>query len=102
MSLKTAAAIVRSDEYWTPLRRFWEGHSRGRPDGRLPGGYIDDRAALRKAISLCVDCLPKFNREAYDYTTKPNLPLVRGRCDGCMKYSPHMRLLVHHTLVSNL
>lgn len=95
-------AIVRSDKEMTARDRLKAGRAPGRRSGRLPGGHIDDRAALRKAISLCIDCEPKFNRAAYDYTTKPNLPLVRGRCDGCMTYSPSMRLLVHHTLVSNI
>ncbi len=95
-------AIVRSEKEITPRARIFDGLATGRRPGRLPGGQIDDRAALRKAISLCPNCEPKFNRAAYDYTTKPNLPLVRGRCDGCMAYSPSMRLLVHHTLVSNL
>lgn len=95
-------AIVKSEKEYTPRDRLISGLAPGRRSGRLPGGHIDDRAALRKAISLCSDCLPKFNREAYDYTGKPDLPLVRGRCDGCMQYSPSMRLLVHHTLVSTL
>ena len=92
--------IVRSEKDMTPMQRLEQAP--GRRSGRLPGGHIDDRAALRKAISLCDDCAPKFNRVAYEYTTKPNLPRVRGRCDGCTAYSPSMRLLVHRSLVSNL
>ena len=96
-------AILHSErDYWTPVRRLWAGMSRGRRRGRLPGGHIDDRAALRKAISLCRSCLPKFNRRAYDYTTKPDLPFVRGRCDGCSQLGQHRRLFVHRSLVSTL
>ena len=101
MTQPQALAVVHSERtFWTPRKRLMAGRSPGRRPGRLPGGHIDDRVGMRKAISLCRDCRPKFNAEAADYITKPNLPFVRGRCDGCQRYANRMHLLVHHSLRS--
>lgn len=97
-----APAIVRSKTFWTPFRRLMAGQSPGRRPGRLPGGHIDDRVGMRKAISLCQYCVGKFNAAKVGYTTKPNLPFVGGRCDGCQQFTPRGHLFVHHTLVCNL
>lgn len=96
-------AIIHSEtDYWTPRKRLFAGQSPGRRPGRLPGGHIADRAALRKAITLCRDCVGKFNAASVGYVTKSNLPFVQGRCDGCSQFTPMGHLLVHHTLVRNL
>ena len=97
-----APAVLKSREFWTPQRLLWAGRSPGRRPGRLPGGHIADRVALRKAVTLCRDCLPKFNRRNTGYVTKPNLPFVQGRCDGCQQFTPRGHLFVHHTVVCNL
>jgi hypothetical protein len=91
-------AVVKSEKDYTPWQRVMAGRSPGRRTKRLPGGHIADRAALRKAITLCRDCLPKFNANAVEYVTKPNLPFVRGRCDGCQDFTPRGHLLVHYSL----
>lgn len=93
-------AVVHSKQWWTPRRLLMESVSPGRRPGRLPGGHITDRADLKKAIALCVDCLPKFNATGAGYVTKANLPFVSGRCDGCNQYTPRGHLLVHHTLAN--
>lgn len=95
-------AVIRSKEFWTPRRLLMAGASPGRRPGRLPGGHIADRVDLRKAIALCPSCVGKFNKERAEYVTKPNLPFVRGRCDGCGQYSPHSHLFVHYSLVQTL
>lgn len=87
---------------WTGRRRLMDARSPGIRSGRLPGGHIADRVDLRKAITFCPSCLPKFNAERAEYVTKRNLPIVRGRCDGCMQYTGHGRLLVHYSLASTL
>lgn len=92
-------AIVKSEkDHWTPQRRLFAGADPGRPSGRLPGGHVVDLADLKKAINLCPSCLPKFNATRHDYVRKPNLPFVRGRCDGCQIYMNRGYLLVHHTM----
>lgn len=63
------AAILRG------LDRTAKGRARvamaapGRPQRRLPGGYIHDLAALGKAILLLPHEAKKFNAEAVGYAT---------------------------------
>lgn len=98
MSLQ-APAIIRSERsFWTPRKRLMAGRSLGRRPGRLPGGRIDDLVGMRKAIMLCLDCVGKFDKKGADYATKPNLPFVRGRCDGCERYANRAHLFVHHSI----
>ena len=93
-------AIVRSERDITPQQRLAAGLARGRRPGRLPGGHVIDLADLKKAITLCDTCITKFNAKAHDYTTKSNLPFVRGRCDGCGNMSQRAHLLVHSSLAN--
>ncbi len=91
--------INRSDKtFWTGKRRLFAGAAPGRRPGRLPGGHVHDLASLKKAITLCADCRPKFNASRCDYVTKKNLPIVRDRCDGCQEFTRHGHLLVHRSL----
>lgn len=92
------AAIIRSEKDITPRERVMFGASPGRRKGRTEGGHVIDLSDLKKAISLCGSCLPRFNHVKHGYVAKRNLPFVRGRCDGCEQYHPQMRLLIHHTL----
>ena len=92
--------LLKGRDFWTGIRRLFAGASPGRRPGRLPGGHIADRADLRKAITLCRYCLPKFSSAKAEYVTKSNLPFVRGRCDGCNHYTERGHLLVHHTLAN--
>ncbi len=92
--------LLKGKDFWTGPRRLSASASPGRRPGRLPGGHIGDRADLRKAITLCDDCLPKFSSAKAGYVTKRNLPFVRGRCDGCNHYTERGHLLVHHTLAN--
>lgn len=94
-------AVVRSEkQFWTPQRRLAAGVAKGRGKGRLAGGHVLDRADLRKAITLCRDCIQKFNQAAAGYVTKTNLPFVQGRCDGCQTFTTRGHFLVHHTLAN--
>lgn len=63
---------------------------------RLAGGYIADKAALKKAICLCLSCAPKFAALKHGYVTKKNIPFVRGMCDGCREWCDPLRLFLHH------
>jgi hypothetical protein len=89
--------VIRAESSYTPRERAKRAEDPGRPTRRLAGGYIDDLAALHKAIALCLSCAPKFNAAHYGYATKRNLPFVRGQCDGCGQYSPQARLFLHHS-----
>lgn len=93
-------AVVRSEADWTPGERLHSARAPGRGLGRLAGGHIDDIASLKKAVALCADCAPKFNPRAYGYITKKNLPLARGRCDGCDRHCD-AHLFVHQSLADN-
>ncbi len=92
------AAVLKGKDFWTPFRRVMAGVARGRRPGRLPGGHIDDRVGLRQAIQLCRDCRPKFDAAKAGYVTKLNIPIVRGRCDGCQHYTERADFLVHSSL----
>jgi hypothetical protein len=94
-------ALLKGADHWTPQRRLAAGVAPGRRPGRLPGGHVADRADLRKAITLCDSCLPKFNAASAEYVTKDNLPFVQGACDGCQRFTPRGHLLVHRS-VANL
>ncbi len=95
------SAVIHSEQYWTPQRRLMAGQDTGRRPGRLPGGHVGDLADLLKAITLCPDCIGKFNSARAGYVRKKNLPIIRGSCDGCNQYTPQGILLVHHTLADN-
>lgn len=58
---------------------------RGRPVGRIPGGWLTDQAELKKFITLCDLCAPKWNPKSYGYE-RWHHPLYRwsvARCLGC-------------------
>lgn len=90
---------IRAEKDWTPSLRLKAGRIRG-PRMQLPGSYVLDRADLKKALMLCASCLPKFDAVRAGYVTKKNLPLVRGRCDGCQQHAERGNLLVHHSLAN--
>lgn len=93
-------AVVKGKDFWTGPRRFFAQKYTGRRPGRLPGGHIADLADLRKGIILCRDCVPKFNSSRSGYVYKPDMPTVRGDCDGCKEFTVNGRFLVHHSLAN--
>ena len=93
-------AIVRGKQFWTPFRTLMASEDTGRAQGRLPGGHVMDLSDMRKAILLCPDCIRKFPAKRSEYVTKKNLPVVRGKCDGCRGYTMAGRLLVHYTMAN--
>lgn len=93
-------AVLKGPQHWTPRRRLEAGAAQGRRPGRLPGGHVMDLAELFKAIILCPDCVGKFPAARCGYVQKRNLPVVRGRCDGCSGYTPQGTLLVHHQMAN--
>lgn len=81
---------------WTTQRLAMADLHTGKKSGQMAGTYISDLVTLRKAISLCVDCLPKFNAARNGYVTCKNIPMVGGRCDGCKEDGMERRLFLHH------
>jgi hypothetical protein len=94
-------AIVRSEKEITPSQRLAFGAAPAGRRGKSAGSHVLDRVDLKKAITLCHDCMPKFDIRRYGYTTKRNLPRVRGRCDGCQNHCEQGHLLVHRSLADN-
>ncbi len=100
MSFATNVAIVRGKSFWTPFRRLMASEDTGRAPGRLPGGHVMDLSDMKKAVLLCPYCIKKFPRRRSEYVFKKNLPIVRGKCDGCKGHTLNGRLMVHYTLAN--
>ena len=100
MTLPQRVAALKGKDFWTGPRRFFDQRDRGRPAGRLPGGYVGDLTDLRKGIILCRSCAPKFNSATSGYVYKANMPTVRGDCDGCKEFTMTGHFLVHHSLAN--
>ncbi len=100
MTLPQRVAVLKGKDFWTGPRRFFDQRDRGRPPGRLPGGYIADLADLRKGIILCPYCVGKFSSARSGYVYKANMPTVRGDCDGCKSWTVNGHFLVHHSLAN--
>ena len=75
--------------------------SPGRKIGKPHGSYIDDLAALKKAIVLCEFCVGKFNAKKNHYYRQREYPSVRGDCDACKQYSGRASLFIHESQVQN-
>lgn len=95
-----AANIIRSEKELAPRDRLKFGIVPG-PRRQSAGSYVLDRVDLKKAVTLCRSCLPKFDARRYQYATKRNLPRVRGRCDGCQNHCEQGTMLVHRSLADN-
>lgn len=76
-------AILR--DWTTPANRLKAAASRGRPTGLLRGAWLADLAALRKCITLCAACQPKWSPAAHKYHRCNVGPsrTANGECDGC-------------------
>lgn len=99
MVLQTETRQEERVRAWSPQDLLMAGKSPG-PKGQSAGSFVLDRADLKKAITLCSSCLPKFNTRSTGYITKRNLPFVQGRCDGCQTFVNRGHLLVHHTMAN--
>lgn len=77
-------AIIR--DWKTPANRLRAAAARGRPSGLLRGSWIADLVALKKAVTLCAACVPKWNARANGYEQRDVVPghtHAVGECDGC-------------------
>ena len=102
MTVVALKPFIHGKEYWNPKRLLDSGESPGRRSGQLPGSHVLDRADLKKALTLCDSCLPKFDSKTAGYVTKKNLPLVQGRCDGCQDMTSRGHLLVSRDFADNM
>lgn len=70
----------------------------GRKIGATPSSWVDDMAALHKAIVLCWACAPKFNHKAYHYYKDRKFTTgVNGRCDGCRQHRMNQSFYIHES-----
>jgi hypothetical protein len=58
----------------------------GKKKGRAAGGWIHDLCSLRKVITLCPECQPKFNPGRLGYIREKEFPVVQANCDGCKTF----------------
>lgn len=72
---------------WTKPQRFRQTVLyKGKPAKRTSGSHVTDMAELRKCIVLCMTCEPKLNKRKYGYERARDIPICRGKCDGCGQY----------------
>lgn len=60
----------------------------GKTTGRTSGSWVHDLCALRKVITLCSFCQPKFNPGRLGYAKEKEFPIVQAKCDGCYTFDP--------------
>ncbi len=74
--------------------------SAGRKVGLPVGGWIDDLAALEKAIFLCFSCVHRFDHERAHYHKDTRLDYVRADCDGCRRLSSKAQIYIHESALT--
>lgn len=77
-------AILR--DWKTPANRLLAAAARGKPQQMMRGSWLADLASLRKAITLCKACQPRWSAKANGYERREVMPghaEARGECDGC-------------------
>ena len=60
--------------------------SHGKKVKTTAGSHVTDMAELGRCLVLCMLCESKFNKRKYGYQRARDLPVVRGKCDGCGQY----------------
>lgn len=68
----------------------------GRPSNRVAGGWIDDHVALKKMISLCPFCVPKFNPRGNHYELWRSVYTV-AKCDDCNQHDLRCKSFIHQS-----
>ena len=86
----------------TPRKILKSLEAGGKPVGRLAGGWVDDFAALRKAIMLCEFCSPRFNAKQNKYAVWRRDIYAIAKCDGCNQTSRHIKTYIHESTVPDV
>ena len=60
----------------------------GKTKGRTAGSWVHDLCALKKVVTLCDFCKPKFNPGRLGYIKEKEYPVVQATCDGCTTFDP--------------
>ena len=85
MMTQQAPAIIR--DKWAPRDFLKDAEKKGRrPRKKIASVWVDELAALGKAIMLCDRCEKRWDAKSVGYhgvTIAPGYRLVRGKCDGC-------------------
>ena len=58
----------------------------GKKSKQTAGSHVTDIAELGRCLVLCMACEPKFDKYKYGYGQAKDIPIVRGKCDGCGHY----------------
>lgn len=72
----------------------------GRKVGQPVGGWMDDLAALHKAIVLCQGCVHNFDHVKAHYHKDRRLDYVRGDCDGCRDFAHKGQIYIHESALT--
>lgn len=83
-------------------RAMGASEDRGRPGGRIPGGWLTDQAEAKKFLTLCDGCVGKFNPKKYGYE-RWHQPFYRwsiARCLGCNANYVKCQNFVHGAMQS--
>ena len=80
------SATILVKQAWTQKDIRDSLEVKGKPKGRVAGGYIADLAALKKVILLCTSCTHKFNPGRVGFVREKEFPVCQGTCDGCSTY----------------
>lgn len=86
----------------TPARRRHAAEAPGKPWHRVAGGWLDDHVALRKFVTLCTDCTPRFNPRRHHYEVWRQTVYVMASCTACNAFDPRCRAYIHEALHEQL
>lgn len=74
---------------------------KGRPVGTVAGTWVTDYAELKRCITLCYACVPKFNPARYQYVHDTHLD-ARGICTGCRdNMERKLEVYVHESIIGH-
>lgn len=87
---------------WSPLEILKSFKHAGRPKRKLPGGWVDDLASLKKCILLCSSCAHRFNdkKAGYFNVARWEKYFAAGSCDDCRQFSRQLRLYIYEPHVN--
>lgn len=74
----------------------------GKKRGRVAGGWVADLAELKKCITLCPECTPKFNPAKVGYRKEKEFPVCQAKCDGCSTWDIRCSAYFHETVYSDV
>jgi len=94
LKLKYKVPLLNSGQ--VNLQSFLQKFSVLKPHRRLGGGWMADRAACRRNLTLCARCVRKYGNwydalnyiPDWDYSPAYQRPGFASKCDGCAQVDP--------------